>query len=214
MRTLGGFCLVLLLWSMPAVGRDIFVDNTVGNDRFAGRQPRNTSDQSGPVRTIAQALRLAATSDSIVLAKTEQPYHESISLVGARSSGSARQPFTIRGNGAILDGSVPVPPAAWENHAGPVFRFRPSQIGQNPTPAVTFQIRKTTPSNLAVRRNSLNDKPAEAGLCEWRCDYALLRLLNPSPARPSPKRASEDGLVTLAGERRITPLSRLCHFKS
>ena len=65
MRTLGGFCLVLLLWSMPAVGRDIFIDNTAGDDRCAGRQPRTASDQSGPVRTIGKALRLATGGDTI-----------------------------------------------------------------------------------------------------------------------------------------------------
>ncbi len=129
MRILGGLCLVLLLWSIPAVGRDIFVDNTGGDDRSTGQQPRNTVDRSGPVQTIAKALWLAASGDAIVLAKTDQPYRESISLVGSRHSGTARQPFVIRGNGAILDGSAPVPPGAWANHEGPVFRFRPPQMG-------------------------------------------------------------------------------------
>jgi hypothetical protein len=129
MRFLGGLLLMLAVWSPPAVGRDIFVDNMAGNDRSSGRLSSHTPDGSGPVRTIAAALRLAASGDTIVLANTARPYHESFSLVGSRCSGNWRQPFVIRGNGAILDGSAPVLPAAWENYAGPVFRFRPLQLG-------------------------------------------------------------------------------------
>jgi hypothetical protein len=129
MRTLGGFCLALLLWSMPAVGRDIFIDNLAGDDRSTGRLPHNTPDQNGPVQTITKALRLAQSGDTIVLAKTARPYHESISLVGSPHSGFAQRPFILRGNGAILDGSAPVPSEAWENHDGPVFRFRPPRQG-------------------------------------------------------------------------------------
>jgi len=129
MRTLRSLCMLLLLWSTPATARDIFVDNAGGDDRATGRQPQNTSEMSGPVQTIAKALGLAANGDTIILAKTDQPYHESIGLVGNRLSGNAQQPFTIRGNGAILDGSAPVPPDAWQNRKGPVFRFRPPQMG-------------------------------------------------------------------------------------
>ena len=103
MRIFGSLCL-LLLWSpMPAAARDIFVDNVVGNDRAAGRQPRQAADGTGPVRTIREALGRARTSDTIVLANTRQPYRESISVVGSCRSGTAEEPFTIRGNGAILE---------------------------------------------------------------------------------------------------------------
>jgi len=105
------------------LGRDIIVDNTAGDDRSTGEQPRATADRTGPVRTIAKALRLAGNSDTIVLANTDIPYRENISLVGSRHSGAARQPFTIRGNGAILDGSAPVPPEAWEPYRKAVFSF-------------------------------------------------------------------------------------------
>ena len=86
-------------------------------------------DGSGPLRTISEALHRAQNGDTIVLANTQRPYRESISLVGSCHSGTADEPLTIRGNGAILDGSVPVPPTAWENYAGPVFRFRPPHLG-------------------------------------------------------------------------------------
>ena len=128
MRTLVGLCLVLL-WSMPAAVRHVYVDNMTGDDHFAGRQPQRTPDENWPVRTIAQAVRLADSGDTIVLAKTAQPYQESFTLVGSRSSGLNGRPFTLRGDGAILDGSAPVPVAAWESDGGAVFRFRPPRMG-------------------------------------------------------------------------------------
>jgi hypothetical protein len=129
MRTILGLCLVSVLWSSSTLGREIFVDNTIGDDRFAGQRPRSSTDLAGPVRTIAKALRLAGAGDIIVLAKTNMPYRESISLVGSRHSGTSREPFMIRGNGAVLDGTAPVPVTAWEPYKGPIFRFRPVLTG-------------------------------------------------------------------------------------
>ncbi len=129
MRIFVALCLLLLLWPMAAAGRNIFVDNVAGNDRATGRQSRHAPDGSGPVQTIRQALRQAQSSDTIVLANTGRPYRESISLVGSCHSGTAQEPFSVRGNGATLDGSAAVPPTAWENYAGPVFRFRPPHLG-------------------------------------------------------------------------------------
>jgi len=115
-----------LAW--PASARDIHVNNQSGDDRFTGHYLQNMPDETGPVRTIAKALRLAATGDRIVLANTGQPYRESISLVGSRHSGTSFQRFVIEGNGAILDGSAPVSAHAWEHYRGAVFRFRPPRI--------------------------------------------------------------------------------------
>lgn len=129
MRILGSFCIALALWSTTAAGRDIFVDNTAGDDRSSGGQPVNSIYQNGPVRTIARALRVAGNGDTIVLAKSDVPYRESISLVGSRHSGLPKEPFVIRGNGAILDGSAPVPPQAWEHYRGATFCFRPPRMG-------------------------------------------------------------------------------------
>lgn len=129
MRVLGRFLVVPLLLAAPAAGRDIHVDNLAGDDSFTGHHLENLPDRSGPVRTLAKALRLARGGDRIVVAKTDQPYRESISLVGSRHSGYPRQPFVIEGNGATLDGSAPVPPDAWEHYRGAVFRFRPPRMG-------------------------------------------------------------------------------------
>jgi len=129
MRNVGGLCVLLLLWSSPMEGREIFVDNLAGDDQFTGQQASATADLTGPVRTIGRALRLAQHGDAIVLAKNDVPYRESISLVGSRHGGRAGHPFIIRGNGAILDGSTPVPPEAWKHYRGKIFRFSPTRMG-------------------------------------------------------------------------------------
>ncbi len=128
MRNAFGLLALLILSGLavsPAAARDIFVNNVAGDDGATGRFEQPNGERTGPVRSIAKALRLAERSDRIVLAKTDQPYRESISLVGRRHSGHAWQPFIIEGKGAILDGSTPVPGDAWEHYRGAVFRFRP-----------------------------------------------------------------------------------------
>jgi hypothetical protein len=109
----------------PAGARDIFVSNTAGDDRFTGASPQNTGGGNGPLRTIVKALRVAGAGDRVVLENSGQPYRESVTLEGGHNSGSSLGRFTLAGNGATLDGSAPVPPRAWENYFGAVFRFRP-----------------------------------------------------------------------------------------
>ncbi len=116
---------LVLLASPSARAREIYVDNAAGDDSFTGSQRRATFDLSGPVRTITRALQLAQSGDRIVLAANEEPYRESITLAGSRLSGYAQRPLVIEGNGAVLDGSAPVPPDAWQRCRGPVFRFEP-----------------------------------------------------------------------------------------
>jgi hypothetical protein len=116
--------LTLLLLASPALAREIYVNNTAGDDRFTGRQAKDPGGQGGPVKTLARALQMANASDIIILAKTAPPYRESISLVGGRHSGVEKEPFVILGNGAILDGSKTIKPEEWENYRGAVFRLR------------------------------------------------------------------------------------------
>jgi hypothetical protein len=120
--------LVALLFASAAIAKDIHVNNLDGDDRFTGRQTQNLPDMSGPVRSIARALRLASQGDRIVLANTGEPYREGIALSGTRHSGYSFRPFVIEGNGAILDGSAPVAPETWENYQGPIFRFAPPRL--------------------------------------------------------------------------------------
>jgi len=119
---------LLCLLCSAAAGRDIFVNNLAGDDRFNGSSPENVPGLEGPVRTIARALKLARPGDRIVLANTEQPYRESVTLAGARHSGNSVRRFILDGNGATLSGAAPVPKDAWEHVAGAVFRFRPPHV--------------------------------------------------------------------------------------
>jgi hypothetical protein len=113
MRSTACFLTVLLLGGLPASARDIVVNNVDGGD----------------ARTITAALCLVGPGDRIVLTNTGQPYRESISFVGSRLSGSSFGPLTLVGNGAVLDGSEPIPPDAWEPYENLVFRFRPRVPG-------------------------------------------------------------------------------------
>lgn len=130
MRAVAWGLIVVGLWSLPVLARDIHVSNVAGDDRFNGELPDESgTERSGPVRTIGKALRLADAGDRIVLANTGQPYRESIALATSHHSGLPTQRFALVGNGAILDGSLPVPSEAWEPYAGAVFRFRPRRLG-------------------------------------------------------------------------------------
>lgn len=122
-RLLIGVLFVVL--ASPAGARDVYVNNQSGDDGATGFHAENKADRTGPVRTLAKALRLAQNGDHIVLANTGEPYRESVSLVGSSQGGTPARHFWIQGNGAILDGSAPVPEEAWEHFRGPVFRFRP-----------------------------------------------------------------------------------------
>ena len=141
MRRLG---LVILMWltcAARAGAADLFVDNVLGDDRRDGTATVAADRSSGPLHTITHALRLARAGDRIVLAKTDQPYRESITLSGARHSGNVLQPFVIEGNGATLEGAEPIPHDGWQHDRGAVFRYRPArtsfqQLFLDDTPAV------------------------------------------------------------------------------
>jgi len=122
--------LATLTWLTIAVrvsAADIFVDNVLGDDRHDGTSTVAANRSSGPLRSITQALRNARAGDRIVVAKTDRPYRESLSLTGGRHSGSSLQPFVIEGNGATLEGAEPIPHEEWQYDRGQVFRYRPAR---------------------------------------------------------------------------------------
>jgi hypothetical protein len=121
--------ILLCLLTGKAGARDIFVDNATGDDRHSGSHAGTQIDSGSQVRTIAKALRLARTGDRIILAKTGQPYRESVSLVGIRHSGIPPMfPLTIEGNGATLDGTSPIPDDDWTHYRDNIFRFHPKVL--------------------------------------------------------------------------------------
>lgn len=107
-----------------AHAQTLFVDNLQGSDAFDGKSPRPLDSDTGPVRTISQALALARPGTTIEIAHTGTPYYESLHLVGGRLSGFSYRPLTIEGNGAVVSGARSLPPQAWEPIGGDVWRIR------------------------------------------------------------------------------------------
>lgn len=109
-----------------AFAEELFVNNERGDDSRSGTVAENASGPNpGPVRTIARALELAGPGDRIVIQKTDTPYRESLSVQGSRLSGTRIAPLQIISDGAILDGTAPIPVDAWEVVGSDVFRFQP-----------------------------------------------------------------------------------------
>ena len=122
-----GVCLILSVEHSTA--GTIYVDNRRGSDAFDGSDPVPIDVRSGPVKSIRRATLLAQPSDTIVLANTGVPYSESISLTGSRHSGIGEIPFRIVGNGSIVDGSRPVPAAAWKRIEKNLWKMTPWRKG-------------------------------------------------------------------------------------
>jgi len=139
--------LVCLLIASSALGRDIFVNNESGDDSFTGGIAEAGQRVDGPVRTIARALALAQPGDRIVLAKTNTPYRESLTLAGKRLSKDNLGDFILEGNGAILDGSAPVPPEAWQVDKDSWQRFKRAVF-------------RFTPEGKSYQQLFLGDRPA------------------------------------------------------
>ena len=155
MRILLVACIVSLVTVPPSSARDIYVNNVAGDDHQPGNAPTASSEESGPTRTIRRALKLALFGDRVILENTGQPYRESISLEGPDNSGSKMTPFVLDGNGAILDGSLPVPAVAWRPVAGDVFAFQP--------PRTSFC--------LLILDGKLTERPSDVS----GSDYSLLK---------------------------------------
>jgi hypothetical protein len=119
------FCIAT---AYEAAAREIFVSNTLGDDTQNGRYP-TSSDVGGPVRSLARAMQVAGPGDHINVANTGVPYREVVSLSGGNNSGFVALPFVIAGNGAVLDGSAPIPDDAWTAMGGDLYRFKPDGGG-------------------------------------------------------------------------------------
>lgn len=112
-----------------AQARELFISNVRGDDSADGSLPQSTVN-GGPVRTIGRALHLARPGDYLVVENTGIPYRESLSLSAANHSGTTVRPFTIRGNGAVIDGTQPIEYKAWESVRGQLYRYRPTNGGR------------------------------------------------------------------------------------
>jgi hypothetical protein len=108
--------------------RDVFVNNQTGDDRRDGSSATVIDGAGGPCRSIRRALQMADNGDRVVLAGTDEPYRESLTLQAGRHSGVESRPFEIVGNGAVLDGTHAVPKGVWRHAGDDVYRFRPSRM--------------------------------------------------------------------------------------
>jgi len=120
--------LTVAWFGCQAEARDIFVNNLSGDDRRDGSSATVVDGAGGPCRSIRRALQLANGGDRVVLAGTPEPYRESVTLQASRHSGLENRPFELIGNGAILDGTQPVPKGVWRHAGDDVYRFRPSRM--------------------------------------------------------------------------------------
>lgn len=103
-----------------------YVDNENGQDTNSGRTETVGPLAAGPFRTISRALATAHQGDTIVLAKNETPYRETITLAGRRNSGFDGQPFRIIGNGATLSGTQEILPEQWRFVQDSIYECRPA----------------------------------------------------------------------------------------
>ena len=111
LRTL--LCLVLI--RSAAFGATYYVDNRAGSDDNDGQTQENA------LATIARAVLLSKTSDTIVLTNTGIVYNESIQLI--RRGGTPQKPFTIEGNGAVLSGLKTIAPEEWKKTGDDLYFF-------------------------------------------------------------------------------------------
>lgn len=124
----GAFLIVLFVggaFASTVRAIDIRVDNVRGDDLRDGGSKRGVGLAAGPVRTIKRALELAHAGDRIVLTKNDEPYRESVTLEGRRHGQSESSPLILEGQGAVLDGTKPVPPEAWRVARKHVYQFDP-----------------------------------------------------------------------------------------
>lgn len=132
-RAMGVWALALMLGAVipcgQCAGAVIYVDNRIGSDAADGASEELVDLRSGPVRTIRRALQLARRGDTISIANHGVPYYESIALTGARHCGYSQRKFTIIGNGAVVSGAQPVPPAAWKEVESDLWKFTPWRKG-------------------------------------------------------------------------------------
>jgi hypothetical protein len=86
--------------------REFFVNNETGDDSSTGL----SADKA--VKTLAKAVSLLQPGDTLHLAVTNQPYHETLRL-GDNFGGVEGKPITIQGHGATLTGSDPLRLDGW-----------------------------------------------------------------------------------------------------
>ena len=92
-------------------GRDLYVNPETGEDRANGLAAA-TCPSGGPVRSIAQGIRLAGPGDTLHLAPaTYKGRREQAGFYN--KSGLPGRPIVLDGHGAVIDGCEPLDPGMW-----------------------------------------------------------------------------------------------------
>jgi hypothetical protein len=94
-----------------AFAAEYHVDNRKGDDGNDGLSVGR------PFKTLAKATSVLRAGDVLNIVPGE-PYRESLVM---RTSGTAKAPIVIRGNGAMLTGLEPVPDSLWQDRGGGLF---------------------------------------------------------------------------------------------
>ncbi|WP_417386865.1 hypothetical protein [Gimesia sp.] len=120
--TLRIYSCLLLVWliitphfTSSASAASWYVNNQTGNNDNDG------SSQTTAVATIAKAISLARTSDTLELANTGIPYRESILF--RNLGGRPDRPFVVEGNGAVISGLNFLDTTRWENVKEDLYTF-------------------------------------------------------------------------------------------
>ncbi|MGH7127826.1 MAG: right-handed parallel beta-helix repeat-containing protein [Planctomycetaceae bacterium] len=170
----------------------LFVDNVRGDNAFDGRSRNPVTLDSGPVRTISRALERAHFGDTIIVANTGVPYFESLRLVGGRHSGAPDLPFTIIGNGAIVDGATPIPAEGWHLVGPNLWKVTPWRKGH-------YQLvldESLVPEHGCPRAAATLPEIPEGHWCAWRGAIYYQAAVGEEPAdRPFRVAARSVGLT-------------------
>lgn len=104
---------LLFLMGAYAQTAEYYVSNTAGSDS-------NSGDIDKPFGTIAHALSILKSGDTLHLIATQQPYCEKVTI-GKGLAGTQNQPTIIDGHGAIIDGRRRLRSAEWTDEGDGVF---------------------------------------------------------------------------------------------
>lgn len=129
MRSVGLTALAFLGMLPAAQGATIYVDSRVGSDAFDGLAREPINEYTGPLKTLQRAMQLIDAGDTLELTDNGTPYYGSLSLVGARFSGTVGAPLRIVGNGATISGALPIAPDTWREEAPHLWRVTPRRKG-------------------------------------------------------------------------------------
>ncbi len=100
--------------------RDLYVNPDTGDDKANGLAAA-ASAAAGPVRSIAQGIRLARPGDTVRLGgATYKGRREQVGFYGR--SGEAGAPIVLDGQGATIDGCEPLEPGMWQAVAPGLYR--------------------------------------------------------------------------------------------